>query len=644
MGNSCCVIVADAYAPEHMQWLDHPARADWEPAVDLGAGAFSEVVLCRHRKSRRLSALKVVFTAETGQDAETREMLLQEGALLMELDHPHLVKCYEVIPGERATVFRLEYLRGPNVLDGLARRHAAGYSERDAAGVFAQLASAVAYLHEKKVIHRDIKPENLVYAQRLDAHGAVFVAAKAPGAAGAGKENGGAAAGGDSAFAAAPTPPPEAPIVKLVDLGMAWRDVDPAHPDTGALGSAGFVAPEVAAGGAHTPAMDVFSMGVLLFVMLVGRKPFNMSDCEGLGYAKLALADAPGLKDPRWLDLSPDAKDLLMGMLAYDPRRRLSAAGVLAHEWVRSGGGATVRPLGADVALGAATVAEMRRLRFLTSGVVATQRRVAAAGGVGAGAGGAGAARAGSGSVRGGAEAYSEALRRAQKREASARGGRGVAGLAQRITARALTNVHDSGASVHGHPLLEASVRGGGAYHSGSDGSDSRSSRAGAASAAADAAGMRRSGTALLLSELARGGSGPMRRSGSVDRLTALGGAVSAYLEVSVRGGRRLGSFAVGTSQASLGSQEREAAPAAAPAPALAAPPVPALAARLARRRARPHDQRRADGRRGAAAERRPARERGPAEQRGRGLAARRLGLGLGRAARPGAASAGVTA
>jgi hypothetical protein len=578
MGNSCCVVVADAYAPEHMQWLDHPARADWEPAVDLGAGAFSEVVLCRHRKTRGLSALKVVFTAEPGQDAETREMLLQEGALLMELDHPHLVKCYEVIPGERATVFRLEYLRGPNVLDGLARLHAAGYSERDAAGVFAQLASAVAYLHGKKVIHRDIKPENLVYAQRLDARGAVVVAAKAaPGAAAAGgKEIGAAGAADASAFAAAPAPPPEAPIVKLVDLGMAWRDADPAHPDTGALGSAGFVAPEVAAGGAHTPAMDVFSMGVLLFVMLVGRKPFNMSDCEGLGYAKLALADAPGLKDPRWLDLSPDAKDLLMGMLAYDPRRRLSAAGVLAHEWVRSGGGATVRPLGADVALGAATVAEMRRLRFLTSGVVATQQRVAAAGV--AGAGGAGAARAGSGSVRGGAEAYGEALRRAQKREASARGGRGVAGLAQRITARALTNVHDSGASVHGHPLLEASVRGGGAYRGGSDGgSVSRSSRAGAAGAAGDAAGMRRSGTALLLSELARGGSGSMRRSGSVDRLAALGGAVSAYLEVSVRGGRRLGSFAVGTSQASLGSQEREAAAAAAP--AVVAPPVSALAA-----------------------------------------------------------------
>jgi calcium/calmodulin-dependent protein kinase I len=125
--------------------------------------------------------------------------------------------------------------------------------------------------------------------------------------------------------------------------------------------------------------MDVFAMGVLLFIMLVGRKPFNAQQSEKLQYARLTLSAAPGLKDPRWLDLSPDAKDLVMGMLAFDPARRLTAAQVLAHEWVASRGGATLRTLGDDVALGAAAVAEMRRLRFLTGGVVGVQRRVAQA-------------------------------------------------------------------------------------------------------------------------------------------------------------------------------------------------------------------------------------------------------------------------
>ena len=67
----------------------------------------------------------------------------------------------------------------------------------------------------------------------------------------------------------------------------------------GALGSPGFVAPEVVLREPHTPAMDVFSLGVVLFIMLVGRKPFSVKQCECLSYADIRLADAPGLADAR---------------------------------------------------------------------------------------------------------------------------------------------------------------------------------------------------------------------------------------------------------------------------------------------------------------------------------------------------------
>ena len=73
----------------------------------------------------------------------------------------------------------------------------------------------------------------------------------------------------------------------------------------GALGSPGFVAPEVILHGPHTPAMDVFSLGIVLFIMLVGRKPFNIPQCEDLSYCQLPLADAPGLQDPRRAPLPP---------------------------------------------------------------------------------------------------------------------------------------------------------------------------------------------------------------------------------------------------------------------------------------------------------------------------------------------------
>lgn len=91
--------------------------------------------------------------------------------------------------------------------------------------------------------------------------------------------------------------------------------------------------------------MDIYSCGVLLFIMLVGRKPFNFAQCQELDYAALSLAQAPGLLDPRWRALSPSAKDLLTGMLRFDPKKRLTAEQVLHHDWVVSKGGLLPRPL-----------------------------------------------------------------------------------------------------------------------------------------------------------------------------------------------------------------------------------------------------------------------------------------------------------
>lgn len=75
----------------------------------------------------------------------------------------------------------------------------------------------------------------------------------------------------------------------------------------------------------------------------------------------MTLQEAPGLQDPRWLDLSPDAKDLLMGMLSCDPKRRLSMIEVMKHDWVMSKGGLVLRPLGQDVALGAGKKSSVKK-------------------------------------------------------------------------------------------------------------------------------------------------------------------------------------------------------------------------------------------------------------------------------------------
>ena len=64
----------------------------------------------------------------------------------------------------------------------------------------------------------------------------------------------------------------------------------------GALGSPGFISPEIIDGAEHDFSMDMYALGVILFVMLVGRKPFNVKDCEELTYIRIPISDAPGLK------------------------------------------------------------------------------------------------------------------------------------------------------------------------------------------------------------------------------------------------------------------------------------------------------------------------------------------------------------
>jgi len=500
----CCVVSADDFIPAYKRWENHPARQDWEPIKDLGSGSFSSVVLARHIITGALAALKVVFLDNPELDRETEAMLAQEGDLLLQLSHPNLVSCSQVIKSPAAHVLVLEYLKGCSVLDGLSHISEV-YTERDAWGVFYQLASAVAYLHSRLVIHRDIKPENLVYVKKF--------AKPVSGSTIEDKEKQGP------------------PIVKLIDLGMSWR-YDPNINERGVLGSAGFVAPEIIKGGIHTPAMDVFSMGVLLFIMLVGRKPFNIEDSEKLRYAKMGLAAAPGLKDPRWLDLSPDAKHLLMGMLTFDPERRLTAAQVLEHEWVTTKGGRVLRMLGMDVALGAATVAEMRRLRFLCNGVVAMRRiaftvekqnqsrknkkkqlqqqisfqKSAPAGTIPAYT----VEEEGEGSCKE-HEYYLENLRRMQRRESSVRNGgnRSFRGIARTITAASYRQIHDAGGSVHYGDVAIPKAN----------------------------TGMRKSATALLLSDLLA----PASEFGSVH-----GGSVRST-------GGRSGSFHNGSNSAAHG-------------------------------------------------------------------------------------------
>lgn len=115
--------------------------------------------------------------------------------------------------------------------------------------------------------------------------------------------------------------------VKLVDFGLA-RPYSESRSVKARLGSPGFMAPEVIRYERHTPAMDIYSLGVLLFVMLTGHKPMRSEEAHKLAYDGYAAKDYPKMQTWTWKRLSRPAQDIVLRMLARDPQIRITAAEV----------------------------------------------------------------------------------------------------------------------------------------------------------------------------------------------------------------------------------------------------------------------------------------------------------------------------
>ncbi|TVU29162.1 hypothetical protein EJB05_20718, partial [Eragrostis curvula] len=281
-------------------------KRDYEIGEELGRGRFGVVRRCTSRATGEAFAVKSVDRSQLGDDLD-RELAEVEGKLaqLAGKGNPGVVQVHAVYEDETWTHTVMDLCSGTDLLDWLRLRRGAAVPEPLAAAVIAQLAQALALCHRRGVAHRDVKPDNVL----VD-------------------------------VAAAEDEEDEAPRARLADFGSAaWIGAGGLGKVEGLVGTPHYVAPEVVAGEEYGAKADVWSAGVVMYMLLSGGAlPFNGETAAEV----LAAVLRGSVRFPPRLfsGVSPAAKDLMRRMMCRDVWRRFSAEQVLAHPWIVSGGGA----------------------------------------------------------------------------------------------------------------------------------------------------------------------------------------------------------------------------------------------------------------------------------------------------------------
>ncbi|KAK5931257.1 hypothetical protein CgunFtcFv8_027420 [Champsocephalus gunnari] len=250
---------------------------------ELGRGATSIVYRCEEKQTQTPYALKVL------KKTIDKKIVRTEIGVLLRLHHPNIIQLKDIFETDTDIALVLELVTGGELFDRIVER--GYYSERDAAHVIKQILEAVAYLHENGVVHRDLKPENLLYADlSLDAP------------------------------------------LKIADFGLS-KIIDDQVTMKTVCGTPGYCAPEILRGNAYGPEVDMWSVGVILYILLCGFEPFFDPRGDQYMYSRILNCDYEFVS-PWWDDVSLNAKDLVSKLIVLDPHKRLSVREALQHPWV----------------------------------------------------------------------------------------------------------------------------------------------------------------------------------------------------------------------------------------------------------------------------------------------------------------------
>ncbi|XP_046680767.1 serine/threonine-protein kinase Chk2-like [Homalodisca vitripennis] len=272
-------------------WIPPEMKEIYTVIGPLGSGAYGEVKLAQNKINEKYVAIKKIQKRE-GKEGKT----YNEVRILQNLKHPCVVTMEDVFDTSDSLYIVMEYVSGGELAKRI--REVTRLSDGEAKCIFYQLVLALQYLHLKRVAHRDLKPENVLLMSKNQ------------------KCN--------------------ERLVKVSDFGLS-KLIDTNTDLKTMCGTPVYTAPEILmtqGTGFYTHQVDVWSLGVMLFLCLSGKLPFS-KDRSPLPVVEQIVRVSYSMSGPEWRGVSPQAASLIRRMLKADPNQRITIEQILAHPWLQ---------------------------------------------------------------------------------------------------------------------------------------------------------------------------------------------------------------------------------------------------------------------------------------------------------------------
>jgi len=270
----------------------------YQVGEELGRGAFSIVRKGKNKKTGQHVAIKTI--EKKFVEKQDLMLLAREIEIMKKVNHPNVLKLYEVFETDEVISLVMELVTGGELFYKIVEK--GNYSEKEAAGIVKQMIQGVEYLHGEGICHRDLKPENLLCSGEEDQGYKPF-------------------------------------RVVIADFGLS-KVFNSGEALETSCGTPDYVAPEViTAEGQYDKSVDMWSCGVITYVLLCGFSPFLSSTQHGL-FDKIVKCEYD-FPDPEWTNISESAKDFIRHLLVKDPKDRFTAAQCLKHPWLNGDHGST---------------------------------------------------------------------------------------------------------------------------------------------------------------------------------------------------------------------------------------------------------------------------------------------------------------